>query len=58
MVWQLSYHQLFTSSSDVQLVLNINELTDLNGGLPVLLLSRGSPVPLEKHTVFACSVRS
>ena len=49
----------FTNSwSPVQLVLNINELTDLNGGPPVPLLSRGSPVPLEKPIVFACSVRS
>jgi hypothetical protein len=39
------------SCSPVQLGLNVDGLTDLNG---VLLLSRGPPVPLEQPTVFAC----
>jgi hypothetical protein len=38
----------------VQLGLNVDDLTDLNGGPPVPLLSRGPPVPLEQPTVFAC----
>ena len=42
------------SCSPVQLGLNVDGLTDLNGVLPVPLLSRGSPVPLEQPTVFAC----
>ena len=42
--------------SPVQTVLNIDEMTSLNGGSPVPPLSRGLPVPLEKPTVFACSL--
>jgi hypothetical protein len=42
------------SCSPVQLGLNVDGLTDLNGGSPVPLLSRGPPVPLEQPTVFAC----
>jgi hypothetical protein len=42
------------SCPPVQLGLNVNGLTDLNGGSPVPLLSRGPPVPLEQPTVFAC----
>ena len=42
------------SCSPVQLGLNVDDLTDLNGGAPVPLLSRGPPVPLEQPTVFAC----
>ena len=41
------------SCSPVQLGLNVDGLTDLNGGSPVPLLSRGPPVPLEQPTVFA-----
>ena len=39
------------SCSPVQLGLNVDDLTDLNGGSPVPLLSRGPPVPLEQLTV-------
>ena len=42
------------SCSLVQLGLNVDDLTDLNGGPPVPLLSRGPPVPLEQPIVFAC----
>jgi hypothetical protein len=42
------------SCSPVQLGLNVDDLTVLNGGPPVPLLSRGPPVPLEQPTVFAC----
>ena len=42
--------------SPVQTVLNIDEMTSLNGGLPAPPLPRGSPLPLEKPTVFACSL--
>ena len=42
--------------SPVQVVLNIDEMTSLNGGSPVPPLARGPPVPVEKPTVFACSL--
>jgi hypothetical protein len=38
----------------VQLGLNVDSLTDVNGSPLVPLLSRGPPVSLEQPTVLAC----
>ena len=58
--WVSHFSWVTISCSPVQLVLNINEPTDLNGDSPVPLLSRDSPVSLWKTYSFCmlCQVLS